>query len=151
MPESHELGYSVCEALLRAGVVGRVGFTSPAGPEVAPVNYSVVDTTVVLRTSADSALATYGVDAVVAFETDHVDFTSHRGWSVVARGRAALVHDPKELDRIRHEWEPRPWASGPRETTLRIRWDELTGRKLGEGWDPLLDLPQRRVVQARGR
>lgn len=150
MPESLELGYSTCEALLRAGVVGRVAFTTPTGPLVLPVNYSVVDSTIILRTAPEGGLATYGLDAVVAFETDHFDHAYHRGWSVVARGTAETVSDPGARERIRAVWEPRPWAGGQRDLYVRIRWTELTGRRLGNGWDPMLELPHRRVVRAPG-
>ena len=148
MPESHELSLSRCEALLRAGVFGRVGFTTPAGPLVVPVNYSVVDSSVIVRTSAHGELARYGVDTVVAFEVDHVDLAQHRGWSVVGRGRAEAVGDTAALERIRAVWEPRPWVSVAEPVWVRIRCTELTGRQIGDGWDPLRDLPYRRVVDA---
>lgn len=146
MPDSYELSYSECEALLRAGVVGRVALSTPTGPQIMPINYSVVDAGIILRTSAYSVLGTYGRDATLAFEVDHVDQPNQRGWSVVARGRGEMVQDQAELDHIRSVWEPRPWAGGARALFLRIRWTELTGRRLGDGWQPMLELPYRRVV-----
>jgi hypothetical protein len=146
MPDSRELSYSECEALLRAGVSGRVALSTPDGPQIIPLNYSVVDANIIVRTSPYSVLGTYGRDATLAFEVDHFDHANHRGWSVVARGRADVVEDPAELKHIRSVWEPRPWASGARALFLRIRWSELTGRQLGDGWDPVRDLPYRRVV-----
>lgn len=146
MPDSRELTYSESEALLRAGVVGRVALSTPTGPQIVPVNYSVVDTGIIVRTSPYSVLGTYGRDTTLAFEVDHFDQPNQRGWSVVARGRAEMIQDQRELDHIRSVWEPRPWASGPRALFLRIRWTELTGRQLGTDWQPLLDLPYRRVV-----
>ncbi len=146
MPDSLELSYSECEALLRAGVVGRVALSTPTGPQIVPLNYSVVDGAIIMRTSPYSVLGTYGRDTTVAFEGDHFDHAHHRGWSIVARGRAEAVQDRAEIDRIRAVWEPRPWASGARALFLRIRWTELTGRQLGSGWQPLQDLPYRRVV-----
>src|SRR5687768_8594348 len=146
MPDSRELSYSECEALLRAGVVGRVALSTPNGPQIVPLNYSVVDSRIVVRTSPYSVLGTYGRDATLAFEVDHFDHEHQRGWSVVARGRAEVVQDQTEMDHIRSVWEPRPWASGVRALFLRIHWTELTGRQLGAGWDPLHALPYRRVV-----
>lgn len=146
MPDSRELSCSECEALLRAGAVGRVALSTPTGPQIVPVNYSVVDSSIILRTSAYSVLGTYGREATLAFEVDHFDQPNQRGWSVVARGRADVVQDQAELDHIRSVWEPRPWASGVRALFLRIRWTELTGRQLGNGWQPMRDLPYRRVV-----
>ena len=146
MPDSRELSYSECEALLRAGVTGRVALSTPTGPQIIPINYSVVDSAIILRTSAYTVLATYGRGATLAFEADHFDHANQRGWSVVARGRGEMVQDPAEISHIRSVWEPRPWASGVRSLFLRIGWTELTGRQLGAGWQPMQDLPNRRVV-----
>ncbi|MCW2832050.1 MAG: pyridoxamine 5-phosphate oxidase-related, FMN-binding protein [Nocardioides sp.] len=146
MTEPHDLSYSECEALLRSGVVGRVALSTPNGPQILPVNYSVVDSEIIVRTSAYSVLGTYGREATLAFEVDHFDLANQRGWSVVARGRADVITDPAALDHIRKVWEPRPWAGGSRGLFLRIPWTELTGRQVGEGWQPLADLPYRRVV-----
>jgi nitroimidazol reductase NimA-like FMN-containing flavoprotein (pyridoxamine 5'-phosphate oxidase superfamily) len=146
MPDSRELSQSECEALLRAGVTGRVAVSTPSGPQIVPLNYSIVDSAVIVRTSPYSLLGTYGRGATVAFEVDSFDHPNQRGWSVVARGRADVVEDQDELDHIRSVWEPRPWASGARGLFLRIRCTELTGRQLGTGWQPMRDLPHRRVV-----
>ena len=146
MPEARELSYSECEALLRAGVAGRVALTTPTGPQIVPLNYSVVDSAIILRTSPDSILGTHGPDAILAFEVDHFDHAYQQGWSVVARGRAGVVQDEKALKHIRSVWEPRPWASGERPLFLRIPCTELTGRQLGAGWDAMRDLPRRRTV-----
>jgi len=43
-------------------------------------------------------------------------------------------------------WEPNAWAAGLRNLYLRVRWTELTGRRLGPGWNPVDELPVRRVV-----
>ena len=146
MADVRELSPSECEALLRAGVAGRVALTTPTGPHILPVNYSVVDGAVIVRTSPYSLLGTYGRDTTVAFEVDQFDHDRHRGWSVVARGRAEAINDSAEVDRIRRVWEPRPWAGGTRSLYLRLHWTELTGRQLGAGWDAMADLPVRRVV-----
>ena len=146
MPESRDLSLSECETLLRAGVAGRVAFVTPTGPHIVPVNYSVVDGAVVIRTSPYSVLGTYGRDTTLAFEVDHLDYERQRGWSVVARGRAEAVHDSDEIERIRRLREPRPWAAGSRALFLRLFWTELTGRQLGAGWDAVRELPVRRVI-----
>lgn len=146
MPDSRELSYSECEAFLRAGVAGRVAMSTPGGPQIVPVNYSVVDNGIIIRTSPYSLLGTYGRDTMLAFEIDQFDHPNQRGWSVVARGRAGVVQDPKDLEHIRSVWEPQPWASGVRALFIRIRLAELTGRQLGAGWDPMRDLAVYRVV-----
>lgn len=141
MAEAYELSYSQCEAILRAGVFGRIACSTPDGAHIVPVNYSVVDEAIIVRTALDSMLAKHGKDAPVAFEVDHVDYEYHRGCSVVARGEIAIIEDPAEMAHIKRTWEPRPWARGDRPLLLRLRWTHLTGRQLGHGWDPMSELP----------
>lgn len=136
MPESIEMSREESESLLRLGVVGRVAVTTPTGPHIIPVNYSVVDDAIVVRTSPYSLLAIHGRDVPIAFEIDDLDHETHHAWSVVARGTSEVVSDPDDLQHILAVWEPRPWADGSRHLVLRLPWSELTGRKLGRGWSP---------------
>ena len=85
MRHSHALRYAECSALLRSGVAGRLALSTPDGPHIVPLNYAVVDSAIIVRTSPYSVLGTHGRDAVVAFEVDHVDAERQGGWSVVAR------------------------------------------------------------------
>lgn len=146
MPESRELDSRECERLLRSGVVGRVALSTPDGPHIIPVNYGVVDGTIVIRTSAYSVLATHGREAMLAFEVDHIDHDRHIGWSVVARGRGHAELDSEQLALIRSSWPPRPWAAGHRNLYLRLRWDSLSGRALGEDWTRANESPVHRTV-----
>jgi nitroimidazol reductase NimA-like FMN-containing flavoprotein (pyridoxamine 5'-phosphate oxidase superfamily) len=144
--DSVELSESESETLLRAGVTGRVAVSTPRGPHIVPVNYSVVGDLVVLRTSPYSVVGTHAHGTTVAFEADAFDHSRQRGWSVLVRGLAEVVTDPRTLDRIRREWPPRPWVGGSRSLHIGIRIDEISGRRLGHGWNALADLPGRRVV-----
>ena len=144
MLEAIEMTRQEAESLLRLGVVGRIALTAADGPHIVPVNYSVVDDAIVIRTTPYSLLGMTSRGAVLAFEIDQIDHEQHHGWSVVARGRAEIVNDPEELRHIEDTWPPRPWASGVKPTVLRIPWDEVSGRKLGRGWEPGSDLPVRR-------
>ena len=138
-----ELSYEQCYELLTGAVFGRVAVSSPSGPRIVPVNYSLVNATIVFRTAPYSVLGTYARNSQLAFEVDHVDHVdhvdqvdqqTHRGWSVVATGRGYLVDDLEELAEIRSLADPRPWAGGARLLYIRLRWDELSGRRVGEGW-----------------
>ena len=141
MAESRELSAGECQTLLRSGVAGRIAMSTPTGPHIVPVNYSVVDAAIVVRTSPYSLLGTYGRETMLAFEVDGLDPARERGWSVHARGRAEVVTDRDDLAAIRAIAEPRPWAGGGRSLYLRLRWTELTGRKLGSDWEPVHDVP----------
>lgn len=134
MSSSRQLGTAECRELLEGGVVGRVAMATPVGPRIVPVSYSVHGDAIVFRTAPYSELSTYGWDTELAFEVDHLDYEAHQGWSVVAVGRAQVVDDPDEVQRIRQEWEPRPWAPGVRNLYVRLAWRELTGVRLGDAW-----------------
>lgn len=131
MHDSLDLSRTECEALLRSEVVGRLALSTPGGPHIIPINYSVIDDAIIVRTSPYSVLGTYGRDSMLAFEIDLFDREHHSGWSVVARGRAEFVTDADELDRISALCRPDPWAAGAREMHLRLTWDELSGRRVG--------------------
>lgn len=144
MPESYELSRDECVRLLAAGVAGRIAVVAPDGPHIVPVNYSVVDGDVIVRTTPYSMLGTHGRDAVLAFEVDQFDHEYHRGWSVQVRGRAEVVDDPDEREHVQAVWPPHPWASGARTLFVRLACDDLTGRRLGQGWDLFAALPVHR-------
>lgn len=145
MEELMELGRSECETLLRRGVVGRVALATPTGPHIVPLNYAVSEGDVVVCTTPYSLLGTYGRDHLLAFEVDHFEYPRQRGWSVVVRGRATAVDDSEEL-RTLVRVLPRPWATGSRSLYLRIPLTEVTGRRLGAGWDLEETMPVRRVM-----
>ena len=128
----HDLSQSQSRALLAEGTVARVALVAPDGPHIIPVNYTVVDESIVIRTSPYTVLATYGRDAVVALETDAIDRTTRSGWSVMVRGRTEVVLDSREIQHIRAVSEPAPWADGNRNLYLRLRILELSGRRVGD-------------------
>jgi nitroimidazol reductase NimA-like FMN-containing flavoprotein (pyridoxamine 5'-phosphate oxidase superfamily) len=142
MPYSRQLATSECEALLRGGVVGRVAVSTPGGPHIVPINYSIVGSAIILRTTPYSVLGSHGRDSLLAFEVDYFDHAHKRGWSVVARGRADVVHERVELNEIERSWPPQPWVTGPRPLFLKLAWNEISGRQLGDDWDPHQTLPQ---------
>jgi len=124
-----------CESLLRAQVVGRVGIATTDGPYVLPVNYSVVDGAIWIRTGSEGLLGGVRRGTVLALEVDHLDHHRRLGWSVLARGPAEPVSDPATVARVERVQAPVPWAQGDRPVHLRLRWTELTGVRLGTGWD----------------
>jgi nitroimidazol reductase NimA-like FMN-containing flavoprotein (pyridoxamine 5'-phosphate oxidase superfamily) len=144
MNEALDLNRDECVRMLRAGVAGRVALTTPTGPHIVPVNYTIIDDATVLRTTPYSILGTYGRGTMLAFEIDHFDVEHRHGWSVVARGRAQLVDDAAELEEINRVWPARPWARGQRNLVLRIPWAEVSGRRLGDDWDPWAEAPLKR-------
>ena len=143
-----ELGRDECLRLLATAPVGRVVHTRQALPAVVPLNFGLDhDAAVLLRTSADSELASAVDGAVVAFEVDAVDADTHSGWSVVVTGRAEVVTDPDETNRLERTG-PRSWAPSPVEVFVRIEADMVTGRELVCG-RTLYGLPLDQASSAR--
>lgn len=127
-----ELTEHECRDLLASQSVGRVGLCTPHGPVVLPVTFVMDGQSVVFRTAPYGVLGRYAWHERMAFEVDHADPATHTGWSVVARGEGELVSGEEELALIRAFHNPRPWAGGSRLLYVRLRWDELTGRRVGE-------------------
>ena len=142
MPVPEALAVDQCWRLVRDKVVGRVGFDVGRGPRIHPINYAVVDDTIVVRTSEDSELALFSelfsAGALIAFEVDHLNYELHQGWSVLMSGRVARIDDEEELGRLSRGWSPRPWADGDRDHFVRIAPVEITGRRLGRDESPPL-------------
>ncbi|HEX6166199.1 MAG TPA: pyridoxamine 5'-phosphate oxidase family protein [Acidimicrobiales bacterium] len=117
-------------ALLRAGVVGRVGVTIGAMPAIFPVNYAVLDDdAVVFRTAPGSKLSAAASDAVVAFEVDDYDRADRSGWSVLVVGRSEVVHD-LDVTRKVLAADLEPYADGTRTSIVRIRPVFVSGRRI---------------------
>ena len=135
MTTPRELDHVEAMELLEASGVGRIAFCTEAGPEIYPVNYSVDSRAIYFRTSPHSQLGTAIDGTDVAFEIDHLNWTSRQGWSVVVKGRAEVVDDPAEIARIRERrHEPQPWASGLRRLYVRVPVKEISGREVGNEW-----------------
>lgn len=117
-----------CLRLLGEASVGRVVFTEQALPAIRPVRYALYDGSVVLRTNAESKLATADNGVVVAFEVDDFDQKAERGWSVTFVGRAETVTEPTELTALA-ELDLPSWSDG-NQHYLRIRIELIEGRRL---------------------
>lgn len=129
--EAVEMSLADCLSALHSRDVGRVALATNSGPRIVPVNYGLIDESIVFRTSPYSELAQNAVDMELAFEVDDLDFTRHTGWSVVAYGKGARVDD-EELRRVQRLADPEPWAMGQRNFYVKIAWRQLSGRRIGE-------------------
>ena len=127
-----------CVRLLRTATLGRIALTAGALPVILPVNFHVVDDTVLIRTGRGTKLDAATRNAVVAFEVDDIDPVWHTGWSVVVTGVAREIADPSEattaawlkaseLVRI-----PR-WALRGGERIIAISLEMISGRRIGQG------------------
>ena len=124
------LDSEACWRLLEETPIGRVAFVDAGEPSVLPVSHLVVDHTVVFRTRAGAKLTAALLAKPVAFEVDRWDEATRTGWSVLVKGVAGAVSEADELARL--EALPlEPWADAVlRLAWVRIRPDEITGRRI---------------------
>ncbi|MER6523982.1 pyridoxamine 5'-phosphate oxidase family protein [Streptomyces sp. NPDC001508] len=119
-----------CLRLLAKVPVGRVVYTRRALPAVLPVNFSLdTDSSVLLCTSATSDLVRAIDGVVVAFEADDFDAATRSGWSVVVTGRASVVTDPDEHERLSRTG-PQSWVVTRDGVYVRIEAEMITGREI---------------------
>lgn len=123
-----ELSRDECLALLAGAAVGRMVFTASALPAVVPVTFALDGDAAVFQTASSSRLARVADGGVLALQTDEVDVANHSGWSVIATGRAEVLHDPVQVRRIADLVHP--WVPGPSDTTIRLALTVLTGRRI---------------------
>ena len=79
-----------CLRLLAGGTVGRLFYTENALPAIHPGHYLLDEDTILTRTPTGTIL-TAGGPHIAAFQVDHLDHTTHTGWSVVVIGHAHLA------------------------------------------------------------
>ncbi|WP_230193612.1 pyridoxamine 5'-phosphate oxidase family protein [Streptomyces sp. NBC_00080] len=119
-----------CLRLLARAPVGRVVYTRQALPAVLPVNFALdSDASVLLYTSAGSDLVRAIAGVVVAFEADEYHPADRSGWSVVVTGRATVVTDPAEQQRL-SQTGPHSWMPVQDGVFVRIESEIVTGRDL---------------------
>ncbi|MEU5769621.1 helix-turn-helix domain-containing protein [Streptomyces asoensis] len=124
-----QLSRTECGDLLSTHGVGRLAVCTAQGPLIVPVNYSVVDGTIVFRT-ARGATPSLGIGSKVAFEIDRIDDAFSQGWSVLVRGHARMVTDPVEVGRLARQAHSTPWAGGRRDVWVRVEPYAVTGRRV---------------------
>lgn len=129
---SQELSPQQCVELLGHGGVGRLAICTERGPQIFPLNFVVAGDAIVVRTSPYTGLGTAITHhPKAAFEADELDYEQQRGWSVVAHGVIEPVEDPEEVLAMVPSAQLQPWAGGTRSLFAMIRWQILSGRRVG--------------------
>ncbi|MGZ4688993.1 MAG: pyridoxamine 5'-phosphate oxidase family protein [Acidimicrobiia bacterium] len=126
-----ELPEGECFRLVARGHFGRVGLVEDGRAVILPVNYVFDRGYVVFQSTEGTKLAAAIKGRSVAFQIDAVDPMYHGGYSVLAYGPAEVVDAADEIRRL-SELPLRPWWPDARDRWIRIRVDEVTGRRLRE-------------------
>jgi nitroimidazol reductase NimA-like FMN-containing flavoprotein (pyridoxamine 5'-phosphate oxidase superfamily) len=127
--ELEALNRPQCLRLLQTVHLGRLVFTEGALPAVQPVNFRMHHNHVVIRIAGGGKLAAATDHSIVAFQADQLDPDLHAGWTVTVVGHAELINDIHELVDISGDWL-QPWVTGNRGNFVRIRTEQVTGRRL---------------------
>jgi len=122
------LPLEVCLRLLESVPVGRVSFCTDGEVVTLPVNHVVDGQDVVFRTDRGSKLSAADRRDHVAFEADDYDPRTRTGWSVLVKGRAEVVREDAEIQRL-SRLGLYPWVTAvDRPYWIRIRPISVTGR-----------------------
>jgi nucleotide-binding universal stress UspA family protein len=122
------LPLEVCLRLLESVPVGRVSVYTDGEVIILPVNHVVDGQDVVFRTDRGSKLSAADRQDQVAFEADDYDPRTRTGWSVLVKGRAEVVHEDAEIQRL-GRLGLYPWVTAvDRPFWIRIHPTSVTGR-----------------------
>lgn len=119
-----------CWELLEDHEVGRIGYRLVDEVHVVPVNYAVVDRTLLIRTDAGNKLLAAALESDVALEIDSVESLADGrrvAWSVLVRGHARVL-DEDEAHRY-DDLPLVPWVATPKWEVVAIVPEAVTGRR----------------------
>lgn len=129
------LDAEACWERLRGEELGRLAVSVAGHPDIFPINYTVADGAIYLRSAEGSKLVSVVINEWVAFEIDGYIPDEHSAWSVVAHGRAELVGNI-EIDEYVATLPLFPWNTSPKNRFIKIDVTELSGRSfIAEGHD----------------
>jgi nitroimidazol reductase NimA-like FMN-containing flavoprotein (pyridoxamine 5'-phosphate oxidase superfamily) len=121
-----------CYELLAVAVVGRIGFVSPAGVQILPVNFRLGSGhRLFMKTSPHGTLAQLAqIDAPVAFEVDHHAGDFGIAWSVLMNGTLSFLDPEASAAYAELRLPPVPWPGLPSPVTIQFVPKTISGRGL---------------------
>ena len=119
-----------CWELLEDHELGRIGYRLVDEVHVVPVNYAVVDRTLLIRTDAGNKLLAAALESDMALEIDSVESLADArrvAWSVLVRGHARVLGEDEAR---RYDDLPLvPWVATPKWEVVAIVPEAVTGRR----------------------
>jgi nitroimidazol reductase NimA-like FMN-containing flavoprotein (pyridoxamine 5'-phosphate oxidase superfamily) len=126
------LTFADCWARLATTTVARLGVLVDSAPEIYPINFRICGDTLVFRTDTGTKLRAIERSPSVCIEADALDPDRATGWSVLVKGRAVEVTEPRELDALQ-QLPLTPWGIGEKSHWIRVVTAEITGRCIRRG------------------
>lgn len=119
-----------CVRMLHTNELGRIAVVDhQARPLIFPVNYFFDEGVVVFRTAPGSKLE-LAPGSHVCFEIDGWEKEAGTGWSVMVKGIAHDITQPRSAPTGRMKlWPVHPAVPGSREHWIGVWANEITGRK----------------------
>ena len=119
-----ELTEEECWERLAGERVGRLGYQLVDEIHIVPINFAVVERTLIVRTAAGNKLLAAELHAEVALEIDR--FGEYDAWSVLVRGRIQHLEED-EATRLEQlgDWT---WVPTLKYDLVQIRPTAVTGR-----------------------
>ena len=129
-PKLEVVSDAECTKLLRSHDLGRIAVVDRDGcPLIFPVNYFFDEGVVVFRTGPGSKL-NLAPSKPVSFEIDGWEPDTGVGWSVLVKGIAHDITEPRGMPIARMRfWPVQPLAPGSREHWIGIWVNEISGRR----------------------
>jgi hypothetical protein len=104
-----------------------------SGSRILPVNYVLVNDSVIFRTVPGGEISHHALSSICAFEIDETDEFFESGWSVVVVGRLQLATED-DFAQMLYGKLPEPWAGGNRPMFVRLPCEQVSGRRvIGHG------------------
>jgi len=129
---SKKLSRFECYELLAVATVGRIGFVSPAGVQILPVDYRLgTGHRLFVKTNPHGTLAELAeIDAPVAFEVDHHGSDFRIAWSVLMNGTLSFLDAEATAAYEELRLKPVPWPGPASTLTIQFVPETISGRGL---------------------
>ena len=123
---------SECYELLAVATVGRIGFLSPIGVQILPVDYRLgAHHRLFMKTSPDGTVAQLAqIDAPVAFEVDYHASDFGTAWSVLMNGTLSLLDSAASAAYAQLRRPPVPWPGVASTLPIQFIPQTISGRGL---------------------
>ena len=129
---SKRLSRFECYELLAVATVGRIGFVSPAGVQILPVDFRLgAGRRLFMNTSPQGTLSQLAeTDAAVAFEVDHHASDFGIAWSVLMNGTLSFLDAEASSAYAELRLKPVPWPGLTSTATIQFIPETISGRGL---------------------